>query len=371
MRRALRRWLAALGALLALLLLAVVSLPWWLDPDLLRPALEAQARARFGLALHLEGPLRWQLWPALAVQTGPGTLGTDHQEDLLRWQDLRFTLRWPGRHAMTWQFDGLAIDGLRVQLQADAAGRWNLAELGDAISAHDAGRMGGIVAPRAVRIQPLQLRDADIAVRTAPGARLWHMTHVNANADLDASAGIQAWTLAGLRFTGHLGAASLQVNAAGPLHWQPLRGAGTLRFESAALRDVLAALDVSLPPTRDAGVLRDASLEAQWALDEAEVRLEVLQLRLDDTRLQGRVLGRWREPRDWQVVLQGDALNLDRYRRPDSDPGEPFRLPWATLRALSLNGSVRLQRLTAGGTVARDARIELHSAVPAGAVRRP
>jgi len=71
------------------------------------------------------------------------------------------------------------------------------------------------------------------------------------------------------------------------------------------------------------------------------------------------------------VDLQGDAVDLDRYRRPDSDPGEPFRLPVQALRALPLNGSVRLRRLSAGGVVARDAVIGLHSDSDSGnAVRR-
>jgi len=400
--------------LLALPLLALAWLLWWLDPNSLRPLIEQQARERLGVVLQLSGPLRWSLWPALSVQSGPGALGTDPAVPLLRWQGLQFTLRWPGWRVTPWQFDGLVIDGLQVQLQADETGRWNLAGLRDALSA---ALRDGVSAQRALRIHPLRLRNADIAVRTAPDANWWRATQLDVKASLDGSADALQWTLANLQISGQLGggvlpeagqavsvsgaqwvielpaaagqgvdrggrlrisplqmrlgSASLRVTADSSLQWQPLRGAGELQFETASLRDWLAAQGTTLPPARDAKVLRAVSLAARWKLTDTEVALDDLRLRLDDTQLQGRVGGRWREPQDWQVELKGDAVNLDRYRRPDADPGEPFRLPVAALRTLPLNGSVRLQRLTAGGAVARDALIELHSAQAAGRVRRP
>jgi hypothetical protein len=62
----------------------------------------------------------------------------------------------------------------------------------------------------------------------------------------------------------------------------------------------------------------------------------------------------------WHVDLDGDVLDVDRYRRPASDPGEPFALPVEALRALPLSGTVRLRELRAAGSRARDARITLH-----------
>lgn len=422
MRRAHRWWLGALGALCALPLLAIALLLWWLDPDTLRPVIEAQARERLGISLQLAGPLRWTLWPALSVQGGPGALGTAQQPAMLRWRDLRFTLQWPGWHPAAWQLDGLMIDGLQMPLHADAAGQWNVAALADAISAAQTGTVS-----RPLRIQRLRLRDADIELRTAPESRSWHLAHLAVDAALDGSADQRQWTLTDLRLSGQLGggllpeaaqplsldtaqvvigvpsdsspaaastaaaeagqggtlriaplqarlgAASLRITAQQPLQWRPLRAAGELHFESVALRDWLSAQGVALPPTRDARVLRALSLDTRWQLTDVELQLDALRLQLDDTHWQGHIGGRWRAPQDWQLELQADALDLDRYRRPDSDPGEPFRLPVAALRALPLNGSLRLQRLTAGGVVARDARIDLHSApaaTPEQAVRK-
>jgi AsmA protein len=397
----------ALGALFALLLLAMALLLWLVDPDSLRPAIERQVRTRLGVSLQLTGPLRWKLWPAFVVQSGPGTLAAG-AAPLLHWQNLQFTLQWPGLHTTVWQFDGLLIDGLQLQLQADAAGRWNLAALSDAMNA----QTGGTSTLRLLRIHPLRLRNADIRLRTGTDAREWRLTHLDLDTNLDGSADRLHWSLADLRLSGQLGGgalpatdeavsldtasmtidlpdsaarsgavriaslqarlgtASLHLSADQPLQWQPLRGAGKLQFETASLRDWLAAQGLILPPTQDAAVLRMTSLATQWKVSDAEAELDALRLRLDDTQWQGRVGGRWRDAQDWHVDLQGDALNLDRYRRPGSDPGEPFRLPVAALRALPLNGSVRLQRLTAGGAVARDALIELHSQL-AAAVRKP
>jgi AsmA protein len=153
----------------------------------------------------------------------------------------------------------------------------------------------------------------------------------------------------------------MHVTAPQPLRWAPLEGEGELQFETASLRRWLAAQGVRLPPMRDPTVPGATSVATRWKFNESKTELSALQLRLDDTHLQGRIAGRRQEPRDWQVELQGDALDADRYRRPDSDPGEPFSLPVEALRALPVNGSVKLQRLSGGGVVARDAVIELRS----------
>lgn len=393
MRRAHRWWLGAVGALLALPLLAIAALLWWVDPDSLRPAIEAQVRERLGIELQITGPLQWKLWPAFSVQSGAGALGVEPAAPLLRWQALRFTLRWPRPHDTEWQLDGVVIDGLQMSLQPDAQGRWNIVALFDAVGDSQA----RAAAPgRTLRIHPLQLRAAELQVRVTPEGSPWQLSRFSMKTDLDRSVdGI--WTLAELQLAAdvhggplpaaeavtlqtaravidpagstlrieplraRVGDAALQVTAPQPLRWAPLEGEGEMQFDTATLRGWLAAQGVPLPPTRDAAVLRSASLATHWKIAAAQAELSSLQLRLDDTRLQGRIAGRWQTPQDWQVELQGDTLNADRYLRPDSDPGEPFRLPVEALRALPLNGSVRLQRLTAGGAVARDALIELRS----------
>ena len=416
MRRAHRWWLAAAGILLALPLLAVAILVWWVDPDSLRPTIEAQVRERFGIALHLAGPLKWKLWPAFAVQSGPGALGLAEAgagagaagataEPLLRWQALQFTLQWPRRQATEWRLDGLIVDGLRMSLQPDAAGRWNIAALFDAVSDSQA---RAATPGRGLRIQPLQLRDAQLQVRLTSAGTRWQVSRFNMKTNLDRS-GDGVWTLAELQLAGdvsggplpaaeamslqtarasidpagsivraaplqaRVGDATLHLTVPQPLRWAPWQGEGEVQFEAASLRGWLVAQGYTPPPTHDAGALGAASLDAHWRIDAAQsagdgpsggtmqAELRDLQLRLDDTRLQGRVAGRWQAPQNWRIELTGDSLDADRYRRPDSAPGEPFSLPVDALRALPLDGSVTLQRLSAAGMVARDAVIELHS----------
>jgi hypothetical protein len=334
-------------------------------------------------------------------------------------------------HATTWQFDGVIVEGLRMTLQADEAGRWNVAAMLDAMAAAQATEVHGGetqpgVAPsgrtqpgRALHIHPLQLRNSELQLRMRPGSAPWQLSRLNLQANLDRSADGRELKLAELQLSAdvrggslpaaeavtvqsagvvvdmppggaevgtgagvgassagiggsvriqpvqlRLGEATLRLSAAQPLRWQPLQGEGDLQFDTAALRSWLAAQGMTTPPTRDTSALRTASMATHWKIDAAQAELSALQLRLDDTRLTGRIGGHWQSPQDWQIELQGDALDADRYRRPDSDPGEPFQLPVDALRALPLNGSVRLQQLSGGGVVARDALIELKSGAP-------
>jgi AsmA protein len=415
-KRAHRWWLGAIAALLVLPIIAALLLLWWVNPDSLRPEIERQARLRFGLALQLTGPLRWDLWPALAVQSGPGAIGGG-AEPLLRWRSLQFTLQWPGLHQTAWQIGGVIIDGLQLDVRPDSTGRLNVAAMLDEMAAVQGKANGG--APIGLSIRPIELRDAQLEFRATLDAQPWRLEHTNARASVEATPDRAQWLLADMSFaamvmgpelppageqvslstarmvlnlpsasavgasspgaSGRPGAvanveiaplqarwanADIRLTAAHPLQWQPLAGEGELQFDSPSLRTWLAAQGVTAPPMRDATVLRALTLATHWRLDEDNVQLSALKLRLDDTQWQGSLGGRWREPRDWRVDLQGDALDLDRYRRPASDPGEPFNLPIEALRGLPLNGTLRLQKLSGGGSVARDARIDLHSATP-------
>jgi hypothetical protein len=410
MRR--RRWLAALAALVLLPLLAAGLLLWLVDPNVLRPEIERQARERFGLPLQLRGPLRWSLWPAFSVESGEGSVGDDASNAApggtadsagtsppVSWRALRFTLQWPVWESRDWRLEGVQIEGLRLRLQQDAQGRWNVASL-LRLPAPAPGSPQSPAAATTLYIDPLQLRDARIEVHVGDEPTPWIVDALQATLRVETNDAFDHWSLRELRLdsrvsgaplasaqplsvrtarldyhggqeasgaridveplTAAWAGAELRLRMGSPIVFAPLSASGDIELRGESLRAALAAHRVEMPPMRAAEALARYAASSHWQLTENTLTLTALQAQLDDTHWQGTASGRWRKPMQWHVDLDGDVLDVDRYRRPASDPGEPFALPVEALRALPLSGTVRLRELRAAGSRARDARITLH-----------
>ncbi len=121
-RRALRWLWRALAALVVLVILAVLSAPWWFDAQRVATLALAQASSATGLSWTMSGQaeLRWQPAPWLALagisardESGRTVLTADRIEVALPWSTLR-------GNALV--IDALQVDGLDLDL--DAALAW-------------------------------------------------------------------------------------------------------------------------------------------------------------------------------------------------------------------------------------------------------
>lgn len=121
-RRALRWLWRVLAALVVLVILAVLSAPWWFDAQRVAALALAQASSATGLSWTMTGQaeLRWQPAPWLALsgisasdEAGIKVLTADRLEVALPWSTLR-------GEALV--IDALQIDGLDLDL--DAALAW-------------------------------------------------------------------------------------------------------------------------------------------------------------------------------------------------------------------------------------------------------
>jgi AsmA protein len=88
---------------------------------------------------------------------------------------------------------------------------------------------------------------------------------------------------------------------------------GSAAFAPLDLRE-FARRRVALPKTRDPKVFAQLSASSDFAYDRSGLRLDHLQLQLDDTRLTGNaaLVG---EPRTLKFDVVADQINVDRYRR--------------------------------------------------------
>lgn len=156
-------------------------------------------------------------------------------------------------------------------------------------------------------------------------------------------------------------------------------------------RRVLEGLALPLPETADAAALGKARLAATVSASPSAVTLGDIELRLDESRLQGSVSVTDFAAPGVRFKLGLDALDLDRYLPPPSEDeaattegaagsregtvatpgaaaaGGAEQLPLETLRNLDLQGTVDIGRLQAIGLQSRD--IHLSARAEGGRVR--
>lgn len=147
---------------------------------------------------------------------------------------------------------------------------------------------------------------------------------------------------------------------------------GQLTLAETNLRTLLPALGLPLPDTADPKALRQLALDTVFQHDANGLALSRLNLKLDQTQINGEITsGRWAPP-DLGFSLRGDTIDLDRYLPPTAPDAAPRRKPVATpelalagaaqlpvafLREVKLAGDLRLDALKLAGLDLRRASL--------------
>jgi AsmA protein len=156
--------------------------------------------------------------------------------------------------------------------------------------------------------------------------------------------------------------------------------AGTVAVKEFVPRDVIKALGAEVPKTSDPSVLGKADARAVWTATTRQASVKSLQVRLDDTVLDGQAgVTNFADP---AITFQvhADAIDLDRYLPPPEEGEAPAAatpstaaaggaaaLPVDTLRALNLSGKMKIDKLKAFQL--RTADIEVQIKAKDGVVR--
>ena len=129
---------------------------------------------------------------------------------------------------------------------------------------------------------------------------------------------------------------------------------GSLTLAPLVLREIEPRLGFSLPKTRDPKALSQLSATTDYSYDSNALALTHLQLRLDDTQIQGNLKVPVGEPQTLQFDLAADQIDLDRYRSPEAaavapQPALPARSatpenPWEASGTLTIK-TAQLARL--------------------------
>lgn len=407
----LQRLAMGVGGLLVLLVLAGFALTQLVDPNLYRGLIERQVSAATGRAFRLTGDIELAFFPWLSLTTGAGELPSPAgfpERRFLRWQkahvgarllpllhgelvvdrvrlvglDARLVRAADGR--VNWTLDsGTAgdaapgprpdiagielrdsrltyedasssthLDDLRLDIEPIRDGVPMRIELAATMSRTGVAERVTVNAATVMTLGPsISLADTTIAGKLL-GARLgsggvpWHFKAPQLRFGSDSSLALPAWELqfndAVLR-----GATTARFG-------DTLVAAGTLSLSPVSLRETLAAVGVELPPTRDPGAFGRAKLTAGFKVDGDSFVVDPFDVILDDTHLTGRVT---REAGTLHFALRADAVDLDRYLKPDGAPSEPFVFPTAALKALRAEGTLDIDEATLEGVRMKGVRL--------------
>jgi AsmA protein len=373
----------AIGGLVALLVLALIAVWLFVDPNDYKDRISAAVKQSTGRSLSLPGELKLSVFPWIKVQTGEAALGNPAgfgDEPFLTLKQASLSVKLLPLLKKQLEVGRIEIDGLDLKLKQDAAGKGNWEEWsagadtpapeGDSKASAGSIDLAGVAIKQSrISFEDMVAEDVNVAIgRIAMGVpvsadiRMLLTTGADAKplpleakfklkldleqqhyqlADLElkgvvqpegapealewklampaADLDLKAQTLAESTFTALVGAAELK----GSIAASKLVDAPALngRFELKQLepRTLMQQFGIAPPVTRDQTALAAFSAQGSYAWQNSVARLTDLKLRMDESALTGR-LAYDTTNGGMDFALNLDKINLDRYQPPPTDP---------------------------------------------------
>ncbi|PUA28328.1 MAG: hypothetical protein B0W54_17840 [Cellvibrio sp. 79] len=393
--------LKSLVVIVFLIVLAILALIFLVDPNRFKPRIEAIAKDQ-GVALQINGDLEWDLWPSLGVAVNDVHVAplAEPQQAIAELKQASLLLKLIPLFSGNFQVDHIAVDGLNFNLRVDETGKGNW----EAFS-----RPATTTAPPsdtesnlALDVQHISLTNSNLSytdVQSGLAFKLGDinltMNNVNTRSEPFAvdlgfvleqtQANLEKLILTG-KLTNQLSVdnsldtigltdGQLQLDIAAKekasialtyaiavtsLQDSPAYK-GEITLKDTNLRQLLEAFDIQLE-TAKKGALGKFRLSSTIAGDAEKVKLENLQLVLDETALNGSAGITNFSTSSIKLSLSGDTLNADDYLPPPSQTDAPqgavtdtspaasgpeadTSLPMEALRSLNLNIKLALKKL--------------------------
>ena len=365
---------------IAVLLCAVLLGVWLLvNPNAYKGRIAAAVKESTGRELKLPGDIKLSVIPWVALELGPASLGNPpgfSDEPFLSFSHASVRVRLLPLLRQRLEIARVEIEGLDLRLRKNAAGRgnWQGAESNAPAKSdldHTAAPLewlanirivNGRVVYEGITVEKLNLETGSLAAdrhipislafdaNRAPGDEQLSLT---GKFDLSQDAAQKPLRFSGVNVSGTL-------NRAGdnrPAHWElsapelmldmieqsvtapafnlsysgahlagraqatkiidDLRIAGSVTLAPLVLREIEPRLGFSIPKTRDAKALSQLSATTDFAYDSKVLALTHLQLRLDDTQMQGNLKLLDGDVPALEFNLAMDQIDFDRYRAPE------------------------------------------------------
>ena len=392
--------LKSLAVIIFLIVLAILALIFLVDPNRFNPPIEAIAKDQ-GVVLQIKGDLGWDLWPSLGVAVNDVHVAplAEPQQAIAELKQASLLLKLIPLFSGNFQVDHIAVDGLNLNLRVDETGKGNW-EAFSKPATTTAPPPSDTESNLALDIQHISLTNSRLSYADAQAGSLLTLSDINLTmsgvntrtepfaVDLgfvleQAQANSEKLTLTG-KLTTQLSVdnsfdtlgltdGTLQLDIAAKekaslaltyaiavtdLQDSPAYK-GEIALKDTNLRQVLEAFDIKLE-TAKKDALGKFRLSSTITGDAEKVKLENLQLVLDETALNGSAGITNFTTNSLRLSLSGDTFNADDYLPPPSQadvqqstattpvvsaPAEDTSLPMDALRSLNLNIKLALKKL--------------------------
>lgn len=380
--RALKLVGIVVGCLVALLIVVLLAVRLFVNPNDYKDRIAQQVKSATGRELTLSGPIRLSVFPWIALELGPASLGnppgfSTQPFAALRHIAVRVKLLPLLRKEL--QIGRLEIDGLDLRLLKNAAGKGNWQDFGgsgsksqpastssgsgtlpdlagleikdsrlsyqDMVADHVSLQLGHVTSGKPI---PVKLK---LDLTTAPGAKPIDLDgQMDVTLDLakkqyriapleisgtltskqgaapvswkfavpQLSADLAAQTFSAPAFTVELAALHLGGSIAGTRIVDAPSFKGAFKVDPVSLRDLMGKLGITPPVTRDPKVLARLAANGNFAYGGNALAADALDIQLDDSRLRGKLAVTNLDTKATNFNLGIDRINIDRYRPPEA-----------------------------------------------------
>jgi AsmA protein len=411
---------AIIGGLIALFLIAAIAFFLFFDPNDFREEISQAVKKETGRDLVIDGEVKLQLFPWLAVEVGHATLGNADgfgDEAFAEFDRAELSVRvLPLLLRQEVAVGAAVLDAFRLNLVVTSDGRSNWDDLvsADGSDEDSDGVEAGPQAAdgKALEISGVDINDATIVYANRDTRESYTLSNLNMKIGRIAGTGesgqvtIDGFALDGVAEGLASSPTSLAIETAGielntreqtvqmqriearaldveiSADVQPFSYAGpietTAAIEVAAFspRSLMHLFDVSPPETADPSVLSSLAIRAQADIREDHASLSDLTIRLDDTTFTGSLTVPFDMTGRQVLELRADAIDLNRYMAPPEESGggnaadtAPVEIPVELIRPLNARGSLKIGKVLLGGLEleqvdlnlqTKDGRMRLH-----------
>jgi AsmA protein len=385
--RALKLVGIAVGGLVALLVVVLLAVRLFVDPNDYKDRIAQAVKRSTGRELTLAGPIKLSVFPWIALETGPASLGNPPGFDTEPFAAIRHViLRVKLLSLLRRQFEigQVEIDGLDLRLRKNSAGKGNWQDFGGGTqSAAPAGpgtgpgtlpELAGVVIENSrvsyqetvadnVSLQSGRVTaGTPVAVKlklnltTGPGAKPIDLAsqfmitldprkkqyrfaplEMQGTVALASGTGPAPWkfsiselnidlaaqTLAVAGLTVELGTARLAGRLRGSAIVDAPEFSGSFKLEPVQLRELMTKMGVAPPLTRDAKAFTRLAAQGDFGYRESTLAVKNLDVQLDDSQLRGNASFTDFKTKATRFDLAVDSIDIDRYRGPEESAPQP------------------------------------------------
>jgi len=370
----------ALGGLVALLVIVLLAVRLFVDPNDYKDRIARAVRNSTGRELELPGEIKLSVFPWIALELGPASLGNppgfgDEPFAAVKHAALRVRLLPLLRKQL--EIGRVEVDGLDLRLRKNAAGRgnWQSAESSpttqssggagapalrdlaglvisdsrvsyqDTVAEHinlNVGRVaGGVEIPIKVKLdlipsagaQPIKV-GGQFALTPEPAQSRYRLAPIELQGTFKPAAGasplswkfsapqaeldLTAQTLSVASAVAQLGAAHLSGTLKGSKVVEAPSFAGSFKLDPLSPRELMSQIGIAPPKTRDARAFSKLAASGEFAYGDKRVGVSKLDVQLDDSQLRGSAAISSLVTKAINFDLTLNQIDIDRYRAPEN-----------------------------------------------------